>query len=276
MEPITSQDTFSNAEIDANLVRAIKNFPIRHRTFKRWLGLLLGIFLVLISIVGTAYLAMQALQKSQIHSWAILVAQLPLMILLVVFVLPLGIGIICYTKRHWDDGLIIYEQGFIKKQKKRSERWLWSEIECLDTRMVKSVFGGSEVNSRIQIEIEAEDHSPLKIKHRYDKMVELAQIIRKNTVPILYQKKRPQLSQNGAEIFHKNLELSHEGLIFNQSQLDWNEINAIETQRGVLSISARDQTKKSIKIPLNQISNLDLLLFIVHNPSIIENLQQAL
>jgi len=275
METITSQDTLSNAEIDANLGKAINNFLIRHSTFKRWLGLLLGIFLGLISIVGTAYLAVQALQKAQFHGWAILVVQLPLMIFLVVFVLPLGIGLIFYTKRHWDDGIIIYEQGFVKKHKKRSERWLWSEIERLDTRMVKSVFGGSEVNSRIQIDIEAIDHSPLKIKHRYDKMVELAQIIRKKSVPILYQKKRPQLSQKGAEIFHKNLELSHEGLIFNQSQLDWKKIDAIETQRGVLNFSARDQTKKSIKIPLNQLSNLDLLLFIVHNPSIIENLQHT-
>jgi hypothetical protein len=275
MEPDTSQDTLSNAEIDANLGKAINNFPTRHRTFKRWLGLLSGIFLVLISILATAYLAMQALQKAQNHGWAILVAQLPLMILLVVFVLPLGIGLNCYTKRHWDDGIIIFEQGFVKKQKKRSERWLWSEIECLDTRMVKSVFGGSEVNSRIQIDIEAEDHSPLKIKHRYDKMVELAQIIRKKTVPILYQKKRQQLSQKGAEIFHKNLELNHEGLKFKQSQLDWKKIDAIETQQGVLNFSARDQTKKSIKIPLNQLSNLDLLLFIVHNPNIIENLQHT-
>lgn len=192
MEPITLQDTLSNAEIDANLGKVINNFPVRHSILKRWLGLLLGIFLLLIGILGTAYLAVQALQKVQFHGWAILVAQLPFMILLLVFVLPLGIGLISYTKRHWEDGIIVYEQGFVKKHKKQSERWLWSEIERLDTRMVKSVFGGSEVNSRIRIDIEAEDHSPLKIKHRYEKMVELAQIIRRKTLPLLLGKTLPQ------------------------------------------------------------------------------------
>ncbi len=148
---------------------------------------------------------------------------------------------------------------------------MWSEIEQLDTRIINSVFGGSEINSRIMITIEAQNHPPLKIVHKYKNMSELAQEIRKNSLPILYEKFLTEWNSKGETQFHKNLTLDRAGINFNGQELKWDEFDAVETQKGHLTIQTRNEEKNIIKIPLNQIQNLDLLLFILQNQRLREN-----
>jgi len=251
---------------------SIKVFPVRNRNVKRWLGLIGGIFLILSSIVGVVLLSIRAWQTFQSHGRAILVTQLPLALLLLLFVLPLSILIIIWVKRHWNDGIIVYEQGFSKQRNMKTQTWLWTEVDQLDTRIHRSVFGGSEVNSRVEISIEAQYHPPLKIKNKYENMAELAQMIRNNTLPVLYQKYLPLMANKEHTIFHKNIALNQRGITYNQNHLNWLEFDAVETHRGNLTFKANNQNDAPIIIPLKQIKNLDLLLFIIHNPGIRDNL----
>ena len=88
---------------------------------------------------------------------------------------------------------------------------------------------------------------------------------------MLYQKLLPLLTEKEQAIFHENLEINQKGIIFNQKQLNWLEIDAVETYRGNLTFKTKNKTDIAIKLPLNQIKNLDLLLFIIHNPGLREN-----
>lgn len=266
------ENTQPIAEARENLGKSVKSFPIRNRNVKRWLALIGGVLLILISIAGAVLLSIHAWQVFQSHGRVILVTKLPLILLLLVFVLPLGIMLISWAKQHWNDGITVYEQGFTQKCNKKTGTWLWNEVDQLDTRIIRSVFGGSEVNSRVEISIQAHDHPPLKITHKYENMTELAQMIRNNILPVLYQKLLPLLTDKEHVIFHQNLELDFGGITYDQNQLNWHDIDSVETQRGNLTFKAKDKTDIPIKIPLHQIKNLDLLLFVIHNPGLRENL----
>ncbi len=271
MSKINSSPPHPSSERDESLGKVLSQFPIRHRHLKRWLWLTVGILLALIGFLGASYLLITAWHSVQFHGWAVLIAQLPWVLLLALVILPLGIGLFLFAVRHWEDGIIVHEQGFIKNHKKRRKLWLWSEIEQLDTRIINSVFGGSEINSRIMITIEAQNHPPLKIVHKYKNMSELAQEIRKNSLPILYEKFLTEWNSKGETQFHKNLTLDRAGINFNGQELKWDEFDAVETQKGHLTIQTRNEEKNIIKIPLNQIQNLDLLLFILQNQRLREN-----
>jgi len=186
--------------------------------------------------------------------------------------LPLGIALIRLTTRRWHNGITVYEHGFTLKHNRKTRTWRWTEIDQLDTRIIRSVFGGSEVNSRVNLSIDAQNHPPLKLKHRYEKMAELAQLIRSKTLPVLYQKTLPKLNLKDQIVFNNKIKLDKARLSYGEEQLDWNEIESVETLGGMLTFRAKNSKNNPVKIPLNHIKNLDLLLFIVHNPDLRENL----
>ena len=266
------ENTQPIAELRKNLGKSVKAFPIRNRNVKRLLALIGGILLILSSIVIAVFLSIRAWQAFNSHGWAIILSTTSFILLLLLIILPLGILLIFWAKRHWKDGINVYEQGFSQKLNKNTEAWFWTEVDQLDTRIIRSVFGGSEVNSRVEISIQAQNHPALKISHNYENMAELTQMIRNNTLPVLFQKLLPLLAAKEQTIFHKNLELDFGGITFNQNQLNWHDIDSVETQRGNLTFKAKNKNEVPIKIPLHQIKNLDLLLFIIHNPDLRKNL----
>ena len=267
-----SQSLMSRINGGDKLGKSLKVFPIRNQKTKRWLRLTLALLLILGSISSVVFLSIQAWETLYAHSWAIFITKLPLIIFLLVIVLPSSIMLFFWVNRHWNDSIIVFEHGLLQKLGKKTKSCLWCDVDQLDTRVVDSVFGGSSLKSKVEISMRAKKHLHLKIKQNYDNIIELAQMIRKSTLPVLYQKLLPEIVNKEPNIFNKNLVLNQSEIVFHHKSLNLKEFAAIKTHQGNLTISAMGQNIDAIKIPLKKIKNLDLLLFILHNPWLQDNL----
>ena len=246
--------------------QVIADFPARHQTYLRVIGITLGVSILLAASVFFVFRFAAAVMAVQLHGRAIILLHVPSLLLLLAC-LPLGAFVLVMTAINWNNGLTLYEHGLMKKQGLQKRTWLWPSTNRLDTRITHIKFGGNIVNIRVKLTI-GSPQSQLVIRNRYRDMPDLVQKIRTILIPILSSWAQQQFHQNTSIEFHKDLTATWQGLQTKGHQLPWQLVDEPKIRRRKLVLGETPESDKFFIVSLNQITNLDLLLFLIHNPPV--------
>jgi hypothetical protein len=249
-----------------NLGTKLEYFPIRKRKGKRWIALIAGVLLILISIGLLIYFSLTGWTAIVNHGRAVMVKFLPFVLPLLFIVFPLGIILIIFSRLHWWDAVTAYENGISIKKGFRSTNIFWADVEQFDTRVTNIQFAGSPVNTRIKLILKPRNKRSVIIKNKYRRMSELIHMIRVKTLPILAKHAHDQM-EKGQEIrFHNQLIATINGLKVNDNSINWTDFEKPKVKNGVLSLKDKNGEIDVFRSNINRVKNLDLLLTLIANP----------
>jgi hypothetical protein len=253
----TSQITDQTHDLGAE----IASYPTQNRAYKRLIGAAFGCLIILAAIFFFMLRFSELVMAIRVHGRAIVLLHAPSLILLFACV-PIGAAILFLTAVNWDNHLALFDRGLILYHGLRKQTWHWESTTRLDTRITHIKFGGSIVNIRSRI-ILGNPHETLKIRYQYEKMEELVQKIRTILLPTLAAWAAKCLSQQKTIKFHERLVGTRQGLEIKGDLINWKKLPLpIIKNRKVILQQSQDK-EKLFQGNINQISNLDLLVFLL-------------
>ena len=246
--------------------RTVDHFPVHNYLLKRWLPLLLGCGLILVTIGLTVHLVLTTWARINVHGRAIILGVFPWPIAAYGIVFVTGILLIIHAIIHWNDSITLFETGFLQHSAKREKSWLYDDTIRFDSHITQIMFGGSVVTTKERIILENGNNIRWVIRRPYTQMVELIQTLRQNILPGLFDRARKQLTENAVLTFHKHLQATDIGLRIKDEHAAFGEVQSTITNR-VLKLHQKDQPDKVLfKTQVTHIQNLDLLLDLLENP----------
>ena len=263
-------ETFQSAQANektspvAELGQEIATFHSRNQTSLRVIGLAFGISIILAASGFFILRFSEMVTAIRLHSRAIILHHAPSLLLLLACI-PLGVLILLITGINWNNHLTLYEGGFIRSWGLRKKTWYWQSTTRLDTRITHIKLGANIINMRIKL-LMANQNENLVIRNRYRPMQDLIHQIRSILVPILWKQALGQLARNESVSFHKGLVATWLGLEIRGVQVPWHLIDTAIIKNHKLILQGVQEIEKLIQVNLNQINNLDLLLFLLNNP----------
>jgi len=256
----------TNNPVSDSLGRCLDHYPVRNQNIKRWSLLVIGISLILFSAGFTFIRFFRIIIAIERHGRAILLNQLPVLVLLLCLVIPAGMIMIIVSRRHWSDGITLYENGLIRHNGKQKCIWSWLKTTRLDTRVVHVKFGGSVISTSIKLILEHKPTDTLIIRGHYANLNDLIETIRKFILPILYSRACKRLSDWECLEFNGNLSIIRNGIQLKDSFTPWHQLAEPVLKNGKLMLFKNPGQEKIYQASIRQINNLDLFLHLLKNP----------
>jgi len=249
-----------------SLGKELDYFPIRCQSLKRWLVLILCIFLILGAAVFSLIHIFNAVNAIQSHGRAVILTRFSDTLLALCIVLPLGIVLLILAAINWQNGLTLNKHGFILRMHSKERTWFWRSIRQFDNQVTFIIFSGNTIGKRRTITLKDDQQKTLRIGNKYERMDELTSRLREMILPELFTRSRGQLLRGELLAFHQDLIAFIDGLQIKTSLVPWRDLQISISKNGRFSIkNKRDQTHL-FKSKVNCINNLDVLMYILENP----------
>lgn len=229
--------------------------------------MILGLMLILSGLFYAVVIIYAGSHLVEIHGRAILLNRFLLPFTIIIGTILLGVLILVHRLIHWKDGVfldqdrLIFRSGFVGKV------CLWQEVCRLDTRITHVKFGSSEIANKIKIIIKFNNQQKVILKNHYERMTVLIQAVREKCLPILIEKGKQQLESGKQISFHKKIHANDQGLVINNVQYSWGQLAkpVIKNNKIRFFLLEGESSSTLASIGLNNIKNLDLLLFLCQN-----------
>lgn len=261
MGTLHSMQANQTANQTHDLGAEIAIYPTRNRAYKRLIGVAFGCLIILVAIFFFTLRFSELVMTVRLHGRAMVLLHAPSLILLLACI-PIGATTLFLTAVNWGNHLALFDHGFFLQHGLRKRTWYWESTTRLDTRVTHIKFGGSIVDIRIRL-ILGNPHETLLIRNQYEEMAALVQKIRTLLLPVLSEWAIKSLNQHKTIKFQKGLVGTRQGLDINGDLINWKKINSpIIKNRKVILQKTQDQ-EKLFQGNINQISNLDLLVFLL-------------
>jgi len=264
MGPSQSNQGKKDADHKQGLGPEIAKFSACNQHSKRVIGLASGGLTILVSIIFFILRFSEMITTVSVHGRAVFLLHAPALILwLALF--PLGMIILLITGLNWNNHLTLYERGLAVHRGLRKRIWYWERTTRLDTRITHIKFGGNIVDIRIKL-ILGNPHEMLVIRNRFTPMSDLVQLIRSKLLPILAEWAEDQLHQNKPLVFHTGLVAVKTGLEIHGRKMRWGAIEGPKLKGKKLILLKSQAKEKLFQVNVNEITNLDLLVYLIKYP----------
>jgi hypothetical protein len=256
-------------EVDQlNLGKVMDRFPVLHQSFNRWLLVILGIILLVDGSLSALINTFDLWNAIRSHGRAVLLVRITEPMIAVFLILPIGILLIILAALNWQNGLTLYENGLVIKQRNREIVWLWDGVERFDTQITLIKFSGSTLNARRKIIIEDQQQNTLRFGNRYERMDELVTQLREHILPGLFNRKRRELNNAGEIPFHADVTALSKGLQIKGGLFPWHELQITADKKGNVRILHLTDQQDLLISKTNQFRNFDVLMHLAENPPI--------
>ncbi len=249
---------------DHNLGPEIASYPTRNRTYQRVVGTTLGTSIILAALSYFTLGLYELVSAVRLHGRAMVLPHAPSLILMLAF-LPVGVVILLITAANWDNHITLYERGLLLQRWLRQRVWTWETTTRLDTHITHIKFGGSIIDIRVRF-ILGNPQETLVIRNQYEDMAEVIQKVRAILLPRLVNWAISRFDHNQAVNFSPSLSATRQGFVINGDRYAWRQIEAPIVKNHKLILRKAQDHEKVFQGRVKQISNLDLLIFLVNNP----------
>lgn len=261
--PLTKQFS-TKADQTQALGAKINSFPAQNLSYKRVIGTALGTSIILAAFGFFIPGFYEFVMAVRLHGRAVVMVHAPSLILLLAC-LPVGIAILAFTAINWNNHLELFDYGLVFYRGLRKRIWTWEGTTRLDTRITHIKFGGSIINIRVSL-ILGKSQDNLTLRNQYEDMSDLVHQIRVLVLPYLVAWASERLNQNHSIEFAKNFLATRKGIEIKGESFSWNQIEMpIIKHRKLTFYDSRSQ-QKLFQENLNQIINLDLLIYLFNYP----------
>ena len=200
----------------------------------------------------------------RLHGRAMVLQQAPSLILLLAS-LPVGVIILAFTAVNWNNHLTLFDRGLVLRRGLRKRVWTWEATTRLDTRITHIKFGGSIIDIRVWLLL-GKPQDTLILRNQYEDMLHLVQMIRLRLMPCLVEQAFESFRQNNRIEFTNALSATRQGIEVNGKPYFWSQIEAPTIKNRKLTLWENQSQVKVVQENLNQITNLDLLLYLLNHP----------
>lgn len=259
------QLSLQNLEAQSNIDPSINIFLPKDHNLKRWGMVILGGLLILSASVFSVVLILNTYTSIHRHGRAVLLNN-ALRLSLVLIGIPVGVLLIQWAKKHWDDRLILTNQGLIQKIGEKERIWLWEKTENMDTLITNIQFGGSSIGTKLKLLLDDGNQGKWLLRNRYENISDLVEEIREKALPYVYKKAVQKMTQDQEINFHPGLTANKEGMIINKQLIHWADGTEPQVKNNNFIIKVEKDQEALFKTNLKKIKNLDLLLCLFENP----------
>lgn len=265
--PIHQQDNLHKQKNRyATLGKKIETYQAVWVRNLRWELVVGGVFLLILSSIFFTINLINMIDSINQHGRAILLNQfLPGVITPCILFLFGGL-ILILGIRHWQDSIILYENGFLRKRGKRSEAWVWSEITSLDSYFREIIFAGSTISYLEEIRLKGHNSRSISIRISDQNCTELTAKIRHNTLPLLYQHAVKALKNGKMIQFHNELIAKLGGIEFDRRHYPWSDLSIQKKKNGMIEIKAQKDQQTIFRRHFQKIENFDTLTHLIKFP----------
>lgn len=249
----------------STLGREILHHPAKNLNLRRFGGIIFSVITILASLIIFLINLFRTIMMINEYGPAILMKQIPTLLIAVSIGLVIGLPILIRTLRGWQAGITIFENGMIFQKSNREHTWYWKEITRLDTEIKSVAFAGSDVSEKYLIILENDQHKELSINNNYESMDKMISQIRTSVLPLLYQHACHRFADQKRLTFHKNLAANQNGLIIDDQSIPYTDFNQPQISNRKLALGLKSGSQ-IFSFRLNQISNLDLLRHLISFP----------
>lgn len=243
-----------------------QHFPVRNLKLNRGLRIGLGILLILLAVAALLTGFFTSWTAVSSHGRAALLQTLPLALLVFLVSLGLGIFLLVFTHRHWQDGVSLYEKGFAVQTGEKIQTGLWDRMERYDAHIEFVKFATSVIGEKMSILLEDDQGQKFTLPGRYANMTELIQQVRSAVLPRLYAKSVREMNQGKAILFHPDLSATRAGLEVNAGFYPWSALSEPHLAKSTLQLKQASDDQVLFKAKYKNIRNLELLLSLFANP----------
>lgn len=265
MSAESPQLSLQNLKPQSNIDPSINIFLPKDHNLKRWGMVTLGGLLILAASVFSVLLILKTYTSILRHGRAVLLnnaIRLPL----VLIGIPVGVLLIQWAKKHWDDRLILNNQGLIQKIGEKERIWLWEKTENMDTLITNIQFGGSSIGTNLKLLLDDGNQGKWLLRNRYENISDLVEGIREKALPYVYKKAVQKMAQDQEINFHPGLTANKEGIRINKRLIHWADGTEPQVKNNNFIIKVKKDQEPLFKTNLKKIKNLDLLLCLFENP----------
>ena len=155
----------------------------------------------------------------------------------------------------------VHKNGLVlRKSWGALKRWRWSAISGLSSEHSEQYFLGLRLSTRYRAALIPTTGKPVRLSDGLASYPELISQLK----AILYPRLLPDLQANlqaGQSLYFGPLAISCQGLSHGAQRWTWADLQHLDIQNGLLEINTRPE--RILRIPTNQIPNLELLLQLV-------------
>jgi len=259
------QETQSNIPMQF-LGNIIDHYYVRLQHFNRLFMVIFGVFLSLIALLSTLLSVFNLWDAIKSHGRAILLAKITEPIIALFLVFPVGLLLIIGAALNWQNGLDIYQNGLILRERNREKIWYWEDIAQFDNQITLVKFSGTIFPSRRRIILEDIHQNHLIIRNQYDRMDEMIKLLRDLILPGLFNKIRQRVRHGEEVIFHPELIATRDGLRIKENLIPWTELKINSDRKGKLRIFFQPSGETVYKSRVAKLKNLDVLIYLSENP----------
>jgi len=237
-------------------------YPVRKVT--RWgdlvacLVLLGGAVLVFIYGIYITYLAYQ------LHGPAMIDDKMtaPALIAFLLIVVGLLAGWGAYV--NWKKGVVVYERGFVYRDRKGLQTWRWEDILTMTSAITRHYYNGIYTGTTHIYTLLNRQNQKLKLADSILKVENLANAIDTNIFPLLYPRAADMYNAGEALAFGP-VAISKQGIAIGKRTYPWTDVKEVSIRRGTLKVSKKEGGWFSgAGAAASAIPNLRVLLAIVH------------
>ncbi len=244
---------------------AVAVYPLRNGFLSRFGSVLL----VALSLIGSFALAgwavMDGFDRYYRHGPAVVLRGVLLPALGAVLLLVLAVEVLVVALRRWRKAVVIYEQGLAVCNRDGLAFFRWGEIASLRVGSFQRTFSGIPISTVRQVALAAADGRRIAFDGDIHGVDDALEKIRLRLLPILYERFEPGF-QSGQTFAFGPIELhKDQGMILKKKPLPWSTLQKAAVDQGVLhlAVGETDGKLKEIRVPVDEIPNLDLLMVFI-------------
>jgi hypothetical protein len=240
-------------------------YPLRNGFFSR-LGSVLVVALALLGSMSLAgWAVMDGFERYYRHGQAVVLRGVYLPVLGAVLLLILAVDVLVVAIGRWRKAVVIYEQGLAVCNRDGLAFFRWGEVASLRVSSTQRTFIGIPVGATRQVALAAADGRRIAFDGDIRGVDDALQKIRLRLLPILYERFEPGF-QSGQTFAFGPIELhKDQGMILKKKILPWNTLQKAAVDQGALHLAVGEENGKlkEIRVPVDDIPNLDLLMVFI-------------
>jgi hypothetical protein len=189
-----------------------------------------AVFLYGIYDTSTAY---------QAHGVAVIDDHLvtPSIIAIVLFLLGVWAGWSAYA--NWNRGAVLYEKGFVVRDRHGLQPWRWEEIASITSAVIRHYTNGIYTGTTHVYTVINQQNRRLVLNDALGKVEELAKGIEEGCFPFLYERLALQYN-SGQPVVFGPVAISKTGIQIGKKVYPWADVKDVLLNQGFLKVSKKE------------------------------------